>query len=110
MNGAKFSAAGTINLVAQSLDLRLGTVLDSEFSKKVGGNQIGGLMVNAMADERGQLIIPSLLRGPFSKPVVSPDPEQFAKLKLKSMAKPDGLKETKDKVQGIVDLFRKKKQ
>jgi uncharacterized protein involved in outer membrane biogenesis len=102
MNGAKFSAAGTINLVAQTLDMRLGTVLDSEFSKKVGGNQIGGMMVSAMADERGQLIIPSLLRGPFSKPVVSPDTEQFAKLKLKSMAKPEGFKETKEKVEATL--------
>ena len=110
MNGAKFSAAGTINLVAQTLDMRLGTVLDSEFSKKVGGNQIGGFMITAMADERGQLIIPSLLRGSFAKPIMTPDTEQFAKLKLKSMANPAGFKETKEKVQGIVDLFRKKKQ
>jgi len=108
MNGAKFSAVGTINLVDQTLDMRLGTVLDSEFSKKVGGNQIGGMMVTAMADERGQLIIPSLLRGSFAKPIVTPDTEQFAKLKLKSLANPAGFKDTREKVQGIVDLFRKK--
>ena len=35
---------------------------------------------------------------------------QLMKLKLKSMANPAGFKETKEKVQGIVDLFRKKKQ
>ena len=110
MNGARLSAAGTINLVAQTLDLHLGTVLDSEFSKRVGGSQVGGFMITAMADERGQLIIPSLLRGTFAKPVVGPDTEQFAKLKLKSMVNPAGFKETKEKVQGIIDLFKKKKQ
>jgi AsmA protein len=110
MNGARLSASGTINLVAQSLDLRLGTVLNPDFSKQVGGTQIGGFMVHALADERGQLIIPSLLRGPFSKLMVTPDTEQFAKLKVKSLASPTGFKDAKQQVQGIIDLFKKKKK
>jgi uncharacterized protein involved in outer membrane biogenesis len=109
MAGARLSGAGTMNLVAQTLDMKIGAVLDSEFSKKVGGSQVGGFMVTALADERGQLIIPSMLRGSFAKPVVSPDPEQFAKLKVKSLVSPAGMQDPAKTVQGVIDLFRKKK-
>ena len=98
-----------MNLVAQTLDMKIGAVLDSEFSKKVGGSQVGGFMVTALADERGQLIIPSMLRGSFAKPVVSPDPEQFAKLKVKSLVSPAGMQDPAKTVKGVIDLFRKKK-
>ncbi len=109
MKGAKLNGAGTMNLVAQTLDMKIGAVLDSEFSRKVGGSQVGGFMSTALADEKGQLIIPSIVRGSFAKPSVTPDAEQFAKLKMKSLVSPMGLKDTEKTVQGVIDLFRKKK-
>jgi uncharacterized protein involved in outer membrane biogenesis len=104
-NGAKFTGAGSFNLVAQTLDLKLITLLDGELSKRVGGSQIGGFMSTALADDKGQLMIPALVRGSFAKPSVTPDAENFAKLKVKSFIQPSGIKQ----VQGVIDLFRKKK-
>lgn len=109
INGARITGAGTVNLVAQTLDLKLGTVLEKAFSDAVGGSKIGGFMSTALTDEKGQLLIPAVLRGPFANPSVQPDPEQFAKLKLKGFANPANIQNTKEAVQGVIDLFRKKK-
>lgn len=108
INGARITGAGTVNLVAQTLDLKLGTVLEKAFSDAVGGSKIGGFMSTALADEKGQLLIPAVLRGPIANPSVQPDAEQFAKLKLKGFANPANITNTKEAVQGVIDLFRKK--
>ena len=109
INGARITGAGTVNLVAETLDLRLGTVLEKAFGDSVGGSKIGGFMTTALTDEKGQLLIPALLRGPIANPTVQPDAEQFAKLKLKSFTNPANITNTKEAVQGVIDLFRKKK-
>ncbi|BDC50974.1 hypothetical protein F183_A32900 [Bryobacterales bacterium F-183] len=109
INGARITGAGTVNLVSQMLDLRLGTTLDKALSDSVGGSKIGGFMTTALTNEKGQLLIPALLKGPFANPSVQPDAEQFAKLKLKGFANPANLGNTKETVQGVIDLFRKKK-
>jgi uncharacterized protein involved in outer membrane biogenesis len=113
MKGAKFSGSGTLNFAAQTMDMRFGAVLDSEFSQRVGGTKVGGFMATALADEKGQLIIPTMVRGSIAKPNVMPDAEQFAKLKVKSLipglGAPGTAQDPKQTVKGVIDLFRKKK-
>jgi uncharacterized protein involved in outer membrane biogenesis len=113
MKGAKFSGSGTLNFAAQTMDMRFGAVLDSEFSQRVGGTKVGGFMATALADEKGQLIIPTMVRGSIAKPNVMPDAEQFAKLKVKSLipglGAPGTAQDPKQTVKGVIDLFRKKR-
>jgi len=46
-------AAGDANLADESLDLRLTAVLSQSVSQKVGGNNIGGFMQTALANNQG---------------------------------------------------------
>jgi len=95
---------GTFHLVDQTLDLRLLTTLNKQFSEEVGGTKIGGYLSAAMASPKGELLLPSLVKGTFSKPVFAPDAVAIGKMKLTN---PQSLQES---VQGVMDLFKPKKK
>ena len=123
-DGGSLSGTGLVNLVDQSLNLKLTTILAKDFTQAFGG-KIGGLLSTVLANSRGELVIPALVTGTFSSPRFEPDPSRVAKLKL------DGLLPTKDNpgtlmntIQGVfgqpqqtkqpgifdvIDAFRKKK-
>ena len=95
---------GTANLTDQSLNLRMLTTLNKQFSDEVGGTRIGGFLSAALASPKGELLIPSLVKGSFSKPVISPDAATVGKMKL---SQPQSLQEG---VKGIMDLFKSRKK
>ncbi len=78
-------AAGTANLVDNTLNLRVTAVLSPSASQKVGGNSVGGFMQTALANQQGDLVIPALVTGTFSNPKFSPDVQQIAQMKLKGL-------------------------
>jgi uncharacterized protein involved in outer membrane biogenesis len=109
--GAELGGRGQINLTDQTLNLRLTALFTKDFSQRVGGSQIGGLMVTTLANERGELLLPAVVSGPLAQPRVAPDAETFARMKLQSLQKgnlSETLKGTQQKVGEIIDLFRKK--
>ncbi len=110
LNLANLTAAlsGSMNLADQTLDLKLLSILDKKFSEQVGGNRIGGFLTAALANSSGNLMIPARIRGTFSKPVIAPDPEAIAKMKLQSF-NPKDPKQMMDSVNSILDLFKKPK-
>ena len=96
------------------MNMKLVTTLDRDLSKSAGGNQIGGFLTTALANEKGELILPILASGPMSRPNLVPDAAQIAKMRLQS---PAGLgKQVKDiqnaaeEIKGFFDQFRKKKE
>jgi hypothetical protein len=78
-------AAGTANLLDETLNMRVTAVLSRGFSQKVGGQNIGGFMKTALANPQGELVIPALVTGTFSNPRFSPDVQQLAQMKLKNL-------------------------
>lgn len=93
------AAIGKINLVDQSLDMHVTAVLSKAFSQSVGGTQIGGFMNTALANKRGELVMPVLVTGTLQNPHFAPDVEKIAQLKLQSVlpslinpGQPEGLK------------------
>ena len=98
---------GSMNLADQTLDLKLLSILDRKFSEQVGSNRIGGFMTMALANPTGNLMIPARIRGTFSKPIMAPDPEAIAKMKLQSFS-PKDPKQLMDSVNSVLDLFKKK--
>ena len=78
-------AAGTANLENEALNMRVTAVLSQAFSQKVGGQNVGGLMKTALANNQGQLVIPAVVTGTFSNPVFAPDVQQIAQMKLKGL-------------------------
>jgi uncharacterized protein involved in outer membrane biogenesis len=79
------AAVGTANLVDEALNMRVTAVLSQATSQNVGGQNIGGFMKTALANNQGQLVIPALVTGTFSNPRFAPDIQQLAQMKLKGL-------------------------
>ena len=79
------AGTGTINLVSQDLNLHITAVLNKGFSDTVGGSGIGGYLNTALANKNGELVFPVLVTGNMNHPIVSPDIEQIAQMKLKNL-------------------------
>ena len=79
------SAEGSINLVSQALNMHVTAVLNKGFSQSVGGTGVGGYLNTALANKNGELVIPVLITGSMNHPVVAPDVQQIAKMKLNNL-------------------------
>ena len=112
LDNATVSLAGLMNLVDQSINLKLRTLLNKKLAEEVGGSRIGGYLTAAVAGPNGDMTIPSLVTGTFGKPRFLPDTAAIAKLKMQNVLPglPDAIKGNKDGVKGIIDIFRGKKK
>ncbi len=79
------AATGTMNLVNQGLDMHVTTVLNKGFSQSVGGTGVGGYLNTALANKNGELVLPVLIKGTMDHPVVAPDLEQIAKMRMNNL-------------------------
>ena len=80
------AANGSVNLADQTLNLRLIAVLTKAFSDEVGGTGIGGYLTTALANSKGELVVPILISGTFQKPRFAPDFQKIAQMKLENLA------------------------
>ena len=119
MNNATITMAGLLNLVDQTINLRMRTLLNKKLAEEVGGSRIGGYLTAAISGPAGDMTIPSLVTGTFSNPRFTPDAAAIAKLKLRSIvpgitSNPktviDAITGNKEGVQGLIDLFKGKKK
>jgi hypothetical protein len=85
IEGGTLAAAGAVNLVDQSLNMRLTAVLSKSYSQQVGGNQIGGFMNTALANNNGELVLPVLVTGTFSQMHFAPDVQAIAQMKMNNL-------------------------
>jgi uncharacterized protein involved in outer membrane biogenesis len=85
INGGTLAAAGAVNLVDQSLNLRLTAVLSKAMSEQVGGTGIGGFMSTALANNKGELVIPVIVSGTFNQPRFAPDAQKIAEMRLQNL-------------------------
>jgi AsmA protein len=85
IEGGTLGATGTVNLVDQSLNLRLNAVLSSDYSQKVGGSRVGGFMNTALANQQGELVVPLIVTGTMSQPRFAPDVQKVAEMRVKSL-------------------------
>ena len=67
------AATGSINLNNEALGLHLTAVLNKGFSQSVGGTGVGGYLNTALANKNGELVLPVIVSGTMSHPVVAPD-------------------------------------
>ena len=85
LDAGNLAATGTMNLINQALNLHVTAVLNKQFSQSVGGTGVGGYLNTALANKNGELVLPVLVTGTTSHPVVTPDVEQIAKMKLNNL-------------------------
>ena len=79
------TATGTVNLVNQALNMKAVAVFLSGPSKNFGGQLVGGYMSTALANRKGELVIPTVVKGTASAPKFEPDVVAMAKLKATNL-------------------------
>ena len=79
------AANGTVNLVNQGLNMHVTAVLNKGFSQSVGGTGVGGYLNTALANKNGELVLPVIITGNMNHPIVAPDVQQIAQMKLKNL-------------------------
>ena len=79
------AATGSINLNNEALGLHLTAVLNKGFSQSVGGTGVGGYLNTALANKNGELVLPVIVSGTMSHPVVAPDVQKIAEMKLNNI-------------------------
>ncbi len=115
LDNATVTIGGLMNLVDQSLNLKLRTLLNRKLAEEVGGSRIGGYLTAAVGGPNGDMTIPSLVTGTFLKPRFAPDTAAMARLKVQSVAKDPGamveaIKGNKEGMQGLINIFKGKKK
>lgn len=85
LNDGSLSAKGVVNLVDQGLNMHMTAVLSSGISQQVGGSKIGGYLNSALANNKGELVMPVLVTGNLSHPTFTPDVNAIAEMKLKNL-------------------------
>src|SRR5689334_8226773 len=65
--------------------MRLNAVLNKDLSQKVGGTGIGGYLNTALANRNGELVIPVIVTGNVNKPLIAPDVQKLAQMKLNNL-------------------------
>ncbi len=79
------SANGSLNLVSQAINMHVTAVLASSISKSVGGTGVGGYLNTALANNKGELVLPLIVTGTTQHPVVTPDAQAIAQMRLKNL-------------------------
>jgi AsmA protein len=100
IEGGTLGAAGIVNLVNQTLDLRLTAVLTSEFTQRVAGTRAAGFMTTTLANQQGELVVPMLVTGTLQQPKFAPDSKRIAEMKVKNLL--PGLRDPQGATSGIL--------
>lgn len=85
IEGGNLAAQGLVGLADQTLNMHLTAVLSKQFSQTVGGTGIGGIMNTALANNKGELVIPVIVTGTFSRPIFAPDLQKIAQMKMQHL-------------------------
>jgi len=85
IDGGTLGAEGTVDLVTEALNMRANAVLAKQLSQKVGGIGIGGYLNTALANKNGELVIPVIVTGNLNKPMIAPDVQKLAQMKLNNL-------------------------
>jgi AsmA protein len=84
MEEGSLAAAGTVNLVDQTINMKVTAVVNRTLSQRVGGTGIGGYLQTALANRNGELVVPALVTGTLAHPRFAPDVAAVAQMKLKN--------------------------
>ena len=85
IDGGTLAGTGSVNLVDQSINMRLTAVLSKNYSQMVGGNSVGGFMQTALANNNGELVLPVLVTGTFQNMSFAPDVQAIAQMKMQNL-------------------------
>jgi uncharacterized protein involved in outer membrane biogenesis len=79
------AAQGMLNLVNETLNMHVTAVLSKGYSQSVGGTGVGGYLNTALANKQGELVLPVIITGTMSHPMVGPDVQKIAQMKVDNL-------------------------
>ena len=85
IDGGTLGAKGDVNLATQTVDMAVTAVLSQAMAQKVGGTNVGGYLTTALANSKGELVMPVLITGSLQSPKVVPDLKTIAQMKLNNL-------------------------
>ncbi|HWC15999.1 MAG TPA: AsmA-like C-terminal region-containing protein, partial [Terriglobales bacterium] len=85
IDGGTLGAQGMVDLVTEALNMHVNAVLNKDLSQQVGGTGIGGFMNTALANRNGELVIPIIVTGNLNRPMIAPDVQKLAQMKLNNL-------------------------
>ncbi|HWR36182.1 MAG TPA: AsmA family protein [Clostridia bacterium] len=85
IDGGTLAATGAVSLVDQSVNMRVTAVLSKSYSEQVGGTGVGGFMQTALANNKGELVLPVMVTGTFQKLQFQPDMAKVAEMKMQNL-------------------------
>lgn len=85
IDGGTLGVEGAVDLVTEALNMRANAVLAKDLSQKVGGTGVGGYLNTALANRNGELVIPVIVTGTVNKPLIAPDLQKLAQMKLNNL-------------------------
>lgn len=119
LDAGSATLAGALDLAAQTVNMKMLTTLSKRYADEAGGTRIGGYLTTAVINQKGEMLIPSLIAGPLSRPRITPDAVAMGKLKLQHALPAlggapgsvvDAIKGDKEGVRSILDTLRGKKK
>ncbi len=85
LDAGSLAGTGTLNLVDQAIDMHATAVLGSGASHAAGGSNVGGYLSTALANNKGELVLPVLVTGTMAHPSFTADTQALAKMKLNNL-------------------------
>ncbi|HLY99168.1 MAG TPA: AsmA family protein, partial [Candidatus Angelobacter sp.] len=85
IDGGTLAGVGLVDLGKQTLNMHVTAVLNKALSQQVGGNQVGGFMNTALANNQGELVLPVIVTGTLQHPQVEPDVKMIAQMRLQNL-------------------------
>jgi uncharacterized protein involved in outer membrane biogenesis len=85
IDAGSIAVNGIMDLAHEKLNLHLTAVLAQNYSQSVGGTNIGGFLNTALANNKGELVIPVVVTGTFQQPQFAPDLQAVASMKLQKL-------------------------
>jgi AsmA protein len=89
-DAGNLAGEGIVNLVDQTLNMKVTAVLTKETTGTVGGSSIGGFMSTALANNKGEMVMPVIITGTLQNPNVAPDMSRIAEMKLNNLLPSSG--------------------
>lgn len=85
IDGGTLGAKGEVDLASQTINMVATAVLSQQMAQQAGGTGIGGYLTTALANNKGELVMPVLITGSLTSPKVAPDYQTIAKMKLQNV-------------------------
>lgn len=85
IDGGTLGAKGDVDLANQTINMAATAVLSQQMAQQVGGTGIGGYLSTALANSKGELVMPVLISGSLKSPQVVPDTKALAQMKLNNV-------------------------